>query len=343
MVCQTFHPIWRCSKRRKPTPRYRILSTYKHLQWQYQYYKYPPVLGQWPGRSYSTGNAPLFLWQPRLQQQSISLAHEIPTSPTMHEIPRYLRPQDVLQEWGATRHENIDIPPKELVALDWKKKNKHLHRTSCGWSPTSASWCMTSRGLSESTTSRKPGVRIGLRLPTLRRTSTEKLSTRQRPYFNPPKCPANKSLNILSIGLGFFQTISSFPGVLFFKLGSWWGDWTIVSISCIDNCLSLSSKSREPCKIRLQLVGDPDLCRFHLSTKLLLDQINAEFIVSEWLFIYRYIYIYIYTRSLFSPSTQINDCWLFLVASSPLSQSDCYDWFLLKMIAPQQWSVSNYW
>lgn len=122
------------------------------------------------------------------------------------------------------------------------KKNKHLHRTSCGWSPTSASWCMTSRGLSESTTSRKPGVRIGLRLPTLRRTSTEKLSTRQRPYFNPPKCPANKSLNILSIGLGFFQTISSFPGSSFFKLGSWWGDWTIVSISCIDNCLSLSSK-----------------------------------------------------------------------------------------------------
>ena len=191
------------------------LSTYKHLQWQYQYYKYPPVLGQWPGRSYSTGNAPLFLWQPRLQQQSISLAHEIPTSPTMHEIPRYLRPQDVLQEWGATRHENIDIPPKELVGLE--KKKQHLHRTSCGWSPTSASWCMTSRGLSESTTSRKPGVRIGLRLPTLR-TSTEKLSTRQRPYFNPPKCPANKSLNILSIGLGFFQTISSFPGSSFLNL-----------------------------------------------------------------------------------------------------------------------------
>lgn len=41
----------------------------------------------------------------------------------MHEIPRYLRPQDVLQEWGfATRHENIDIPPKELVGLE-KKTN----------------------------------------------------------------------------------------------------------------------------------------------------------------------------------------------------------------------------
>ena len=47
-----------------------------------------------------------------------------------------------------------------------------------------------------------------------------------------------------------------------------------------------------------------------------------------------YICIYIYARSLFSSSTA--NQWLLVVFGrfQSLSQSDCYDWFLLKMIAP---------
>lgn len=211
--------------------------------------------------------------------------------------------------------------PKRIGSFGLEKKNKHLHRTSCGWSPTSASWCMTSRGLSESTTSRKPGVRIGLRLPTLR-TSTEKLSTRQRPYFNPPKCPANKSLNILNMGLGFFQTISSFPGSSFLNLDHGEEIEQLFQYLVLTTVFLYPQKSRAmqdspavgrwPWFVSFPLVYQafawPNQCRIH----------------SFWMT----------TRSLFSPSTQINDCWLFLVASSPYHNQTAMIGFCSKWLHP---------
>lgn len=208
------------------------------------------------------------------------------------------------------------------------KKNKHLHRTSCGWSPTSASWCVTSRGLSESTTSRKPGVRIGLRLPTLRRT---------RPYFNPPKCPANKSLNILSIGLGFFQTISSFPGSSFLNLDHGEEIEQLFQYLVLTTVFLYPQKSRAmqdspavgrwPWFVSFPLVYQafawPNQCRIH----------------SFWMTIY--IYIYIRDRcSLRQRKSMIVGCfWLLPVPITirllwlVFAQNDC----------TQQWSVSNYW
>ena len=208
---------------------------------------------------------------------------------------------------------------------------------------------MTSRGLSESTTSRKPGVRIGLRLPTLRRKSTEKLSTRQRPYFNPPKCPANKSSNILNMGLGFFQTISSFPGSSFLNLDHGEEIEQLFQYLVLTTVFLYPQKSRAmqdspavgrwPWFVSFPLVYQafawPNQCRIH------------SFWMTMYIYIDIYIYRYIYIYEIAVLSVNANQ-WLLVVFGcfQSLSQSDCYDWLLLKMIAPNNGrflTIDNKW